>query len=245
MVHSIRAKGLAGAVVLSFLAAGASASTVDLTYHGASSGNDAKGVKIMEAPAASGANTPLIAGAFGFKMRTDAKDELTEFLAWCLDIGSYLGTNGSFEYKMTNTPFSNSFGLDPDQRGRVQSVFDANYGMLDISDGIEAAGFQVALWDALYDDDGDASAGDFRISSGYGYGYGADIIDQANDFLGDANVYNGGKIFNLTFFESTGEGVAKKQNLVTATPVPLPAAGLLFLGALGGLAALRRRKAAV
>ncbi|WP_274789844.1 VPLPA-CTERM sorting domain-containing protein [Roseovarius tolerans] len=245
MSYQFKKMSLASAVALSFLAAGASASTVDLTYHGASSGNDAKGVKIKNAPATSGANTPLIAGAFGFKMRTDAVDPLTEFLAWCLDIGSNLGTNGSFEYKVTNTPFSNSFGLDPDQRGRVQSVFDANYGMLDIADGIEAAGFQVALWDALYDDDGDASAGDFRISSGYGYGYGADIIKQANYFLRDANMYKGGKVFNLTFFESTGEGAAKKQNLVTATPVPLPAAGLLFLGALGGLAALRRRKAAV
>ncbi|WP_428515119.1 VPLPA-CTERM sorting domain-containing protein [Roseovarius sp.] len=241
MSRALRIKSLAGAVALSFVAFGASATTVDLTYKGPSAGSDKKIIKITDAPNSAGASLPIAAGAYGFRMRTDSSDPMTEFLAWCLDIGSQLGKNGSFEYKITDTPFDNSYGLDTDDRMRVQNLFDANYGMLDVSDGIQTAGFQVALWNALYDDDGDAGDGDFRISSGFGAGQ--NVINQANIFLGLANSYGGaGKVFNLTFFESTGTGSSKKQNLVSATPVPLPAAGLLFLGALGGLVTLRRRK---
>jgi len=40
-----------------------------------------------------------------------------------------------------------------------------------------------------------------------------------------------------------GPGAFRATAVVTASPVPVPAAGLLLIGALGGLVALRRRKA--
>ena len=237
MSRRFKVKSLTAAVALSFMAAGVSASPIDLTYMGTTA-TSPKAVDFESTPV-----TPRYdpAGAFGFRMRTDANDAMTEFLAWCLDIGSALGTNGAFEYIITKTPFTNSEGLDNDQMTRVQSVFDANYGTLDDTNGIEAAGFQVALWNALYDDDEVAGAGTFSISSSYGSG--SSIIAKANGFLEDAFDYTGDKMFNLTFYEST-ETDPQRQNLVSAAPVPLPAAGFLFLGALGGLAALRRRKKA-
>lgn len=53
------------------------------------------------------------------------------------------------------------------------------------------------------------------------------------------------KITGLTFDKvvfRAGKPALEFANLTTVAAVPLPAAGLLFLGALGGLMALRRRK---
>ena len=52
--------------------------------------------------------------------------------------------------------------------------------------------------------------------------------------------------YKLTFLESNDQrgNSQYSQNLVTASPVPLPAAGFLLIGALGGLAAVGRRKRA-
>jgi hypothetical protein len=46
----------------------------------------------------------------------------------------------------------------------------------------------------------------------------------------------------LGFYEFS-DPIVSAQFTVTAAPIPLPAAGFLLVGALGGLAAMRRRKA--
>ena len=48
----------------------------------------------------------------------------------------------------------------------------------------------------------------------------------------------------LTFQNAGGDNVGAVLSSVTLSAIPLPAGGLLLLGALGGIAALRRRKAA-
>lgn len=239
MASRCKAMVLAGSAAVALMAAGASAGTVDLTYKGPSTA-EPKTVEITNAPVTPTARHVY---AFGFNMEA-ATDPLTEFLAWCLDIESYLGArNQAKPYTITDGPFSNSYGLDSDQRARVQAVFDANFATLDASDGYEAAGFQLALWDALYDDDWAAGAGAFAATADSG----GSILGLANGYLGNAANYmanNGPRLFNMTFWESApGVNGIKHQNLVSVAPVPLPAAGWLMIVGLGGLAAQRRRKA--
>jgi hypothetical protein len=233
---------LSGAVALTLLAGTATATPVSLTYQGTSVHNSQRqSATILETPTGV---EPAATGvfAYGFNMASDS-DTLGSFLAWCLDVGSFLAPSGTTQsYIITETPFSNSFGLDIDERARVQSVFDANFRDLDETNGVEAAGFQLALWDALYDGDWDIEDGVFRADASN-----AAVIDAANSYLEAAETYSGGQRFTMTFLESNyGANQTKYQNLVTVSPVPIPAAGGMLLLALGGLglAARRRRKAA-
>lgn len=228
---------LAGAVSLSFLASGASATTVSLVYDGTSA-SPAQSVTISSTPTGVTPAATTV-GAFGFNMQ-DLSGSLGDFLAWCLDLGSRLSTSSTVgkDYTITSTPFSNSFGLDV---SRVQAVFDANFSNVDATDGVQAAGFQVALWNAVYDTNWLADAGDFQISGN------ADVITQANTYLSAANAFSDDRVWNLTFLQSADnkKGGSAHQNLVTATPIPLPAAAWMLLAGLAGLGvAGRRRKAA-
>jgi hypothetical protein len=226
-------KSFAVASVLALSVGAGHAATVSLRYDGPTVTSYA-GVKFTSAPVdpAGDSNT---AGAVGFNMTdvTSTGSVLGSFVAWCLDIEHRLAAKWQPKsYTITSTPFTNSYGLSTDERARVQSVFDANFKEVDVADKFDAAGFQVALWNALYDTDWKAELGTFAIDSSTG------VINSANAYLQAASVYNGARVWNLTFLQSnTGN-----QNLVTATPVPVPAAAGLMLLALGGLAAVGRRR---
>ncbi len=232
--------GLAAAACFA-LAASASAAPLSLTYHGASSGAERQTVTVTGAPVAypGSGDWPRAVGAWGFKMR-DASGRMTDFLAWCLDLASFVSTSASTgrAYAVTDTPFSGSY-LDAAGRDRVQSVFDANFARVDATSGAQAAGFQLALWNAVYDADDDVMAGDFRAAAD------AATLSYANGYLGAASGYAGARRYDLAFLESTGGSGGKYQDLVTASPVPIPGAGGLMALAIGGIAlASRRRRAA-
>jgi hypothetical protein len=223
---------------LSLTVGAASATTVSLHYDGGTANG---GVDFVSTPAGV---TPAYdpAGAFGFRM-TDVSEPgvLGSFVAWCLDLTHPLGTGaGGYAYTITSTPFSNSYGLDSAEMTRVQSVFDANYAGVNVFDKIQAAAFQVALWNSLYDSDLLSSAGIFAISTSSLKPSYALIAAQADLYMAAANAFAGPRVWNLTFLESTEEQT--RQNLVTATPVPLPAGAGLLLLALGGLGLAARRR---
>ena len=232
----IFAKTLAGAATVAVLAAGtASATSVDLSYAGSVSGF--RTVTIQEAPVIPVAN-PVNAG--GFHM-TDTSGTLGTFIAWCVDLTSFT-THGNFEFTITETPFSNSYGLNTNERQRVQTYFDANYSETLANDRDSSAAFQVGLWESLYDDDfsltdNTAATDEFRANSS------AAVNGLAAGFLAAAQGYGGGQKWDLTFLENNA---GNKQNLITVSAVPVPAAGLLLIGGLAGLGAVgarRRRKA--
>jgi hypothetical protein len=209
----------------------ASATTVTLVYEGGTSNGTAQ---ITSSPAPDTAYGTV--GAYGFNMDDTTGtlgDEDGDFVAWCLDATNWL--QGSSSYEITDDPFASSYGLTDADMARVQSVFDANYASVDLSNAAEAAAFQMALWEALYDDDWSVMTGDFTVTSAT-----SGAVAQAEAYLLAASTYAGGQQYSMTFLESLSGG----QNLVTVAPIPLPAAGLLLLGALGGLGALRRRRKA-
>jgi hypothetical protein len=221
------------ASALAFSVGMAAASTVSLKFDGGTANGV---VTITNVP--EDVKNPGRVGAYGFNMVdvTAGGSVLGKFVAWCLDLDHYLAPAGkATPYTVTKTPFSNSYGLDADDMKRVQSVFNANFANVVQKNDIQAAAFQVALWDALYDDDFRASDGDFKINR-------SDIRTQADVYLAAAKAYTGKKVWNLTFLESKDKPT--RQNLVTVTPVPVPAAAGLMLLALGGLAAVGRRRRA-
>ena len=194
---------------------------------------------------------PVSAGGFSVKVGTDS------FLAWCLDLIGEL--DPGTKYKLNNVdPFD---GNGPDlsvtslrdgtltRRDDVKRLFDVAYdGLLDTVAGSAtnpsgAAGFQIALWEIVTEDTAssyDIDAGGFKITSAT-----PAATTAADGFLAaladtESAIGNNGLGYNVSFLESLPTDDPASQNLVTVSPVPLPAAGVLMLAALGGLAGSRK-----
>ncbi|CUH49057.1 VPLPA-CTERM sorting domain-containing protein [Ruegeria atlantica] len=227
---------VAAAVVVVTAAIPATAATVDL--NGSAAGRY-KRVKVT-APSIRYDKVRVNAGAYDMTDVTPAPDNvLGDFVAFCLDLAAWIGRGTGYEYKVTDTPFSNSVDLISNGGvQRIQAIFDANYSNAVATESkLTSAAFQVALWNAVYDDDWSATSGSGFSAKSRSSG----VIDQANAYLAAAQNYTGDKKWRLSFLESTAQPY-RYQNLVAVAPVPLPAAGFMLLGALAGFGLLRRRR---
>lgn len=183
-------------------------------------------------------------GASGFNI-TDTSGSMGSFVAWCLDAGHWLmGVGESQNYNVTSSPWSNSYGLEGYAVARVQAVFDANYGTLDLSDKASAGGFQMALWEAAFE-----GVLPLNLADGLFQAASTDAIAKAIEFLGAASTYSGPQKYLLTFLEVDNDDPQRSsstgQNLVTVTElpqVPVPAGGVLLFSALAGIGLVRRRR---
>jgi len=196
----------------------------------------------------------VYADAGAFHMTDQDNNSL---ITWCLDLFGSL--KDDLTYQITDTPFGDNV-IETFRLNNIQALFDTSYGSLDLTSSSQSAGFQIALWELLYEDSGTynvdenswSKRGNFYVDWGS-----SSAVAKANEFLSNIAKDIVGEIYDLTYYDagsSTGRHTYKNyQDLVggveippSQTPeVPLPATAWL-LG--GGLAALfgfaRRRKAA-
>ena len=181
----------------------------------------------------------LRASAGGFAVKGNLHGTGVEnFTAWSVDIATRLRRSST--YTTTTSPFSTGV-LTALQISNIEKLFETGLKTLNLANNAQSAGFQLALWEVLYEKSGafNLGKGNFKVSN-----------SKAAIAAGKALLTGmSGPItqnYDMTYLQSNdsrGQGRQYSQHLVTATVVPLPAGGFLLLGALGGLAVLRRRKA--
>jgi hypothetical protein len=228
------------AAASTLLASGASANPVNFTVDGTLFGSGSAGVTVT-APSGtqgvmSGGTQGVNAGAF------HVKDTISgdSFIAWCVDLLDTLSTPTLGVYTATATPFSDPWSILPATQNVIKSLFDTSYAIA-LNSATNSAAFQLALWEIVYEN----PANGWGVSSGSGQFFtttsGA-VANAANTMLAGLGGTPTGN-FNVTYWQSNTVG---KQDLVTVSEVPLPAAVWLFGSGLVGLGILsrKRRKAA-
>lgn len=216
---------LAGALSLAPLMAGAATFITADNYFG---GNGSEAAHI--ASGTPGVSENVLAGGFSMTGPLHGGGNET-FTAWCLDIVTYM--QKSANYVTTDSPFQAD--LTATQKSNIEKLFETGFSGLDLTIGKNSAGFQLALWELVYE-----TGSSFDLASGNFQATGGGAIGVAGILLGNLG-HSITQSYELTWLQAEPH---ISQNLVTASEVPLPAGGLLLAGALAGLAAWRRRKAA-
>lgn len=208
------------AFVAAFAATSASASTVNVTYQGSNvfgTPNLSQSVNITSP----GYTGNALAGPF----HLTGDNGFGNFVGFCVDLFKYMSNGNSY-----TTSASSSYGAAVDNN--IDRLFTSAYASVDTA--VEGAAFQLALWEIITDTGSalNLATGNFLASAG------SAVTAQANSYLaGLSGASTGG--YNITYLNS-----GTSQNLVTVSPVPVPAAlGMLGLG-LASLFGLRRRKSA-
>lgn len=217
----LKAAALSVAVAIS--ASGASAlTTVELDYKGQGA-----------AQAVSTTAGTFSAGAFSMEDTATGFD----FLAWCLDISTYLADPATYQVKTKDDPtvFDNggaSGVISSENKERIQGLFDTFYAGVDTA--VENAAFQSALWTIV------TGANTITNTATASWALASDYLDNL--------VVDNKDQYTLLFYQAeSGRKGPRSQNLVAAfetTPVPLPAGAVLLVTAFGALGVARRRRRA-
>jgi hypothetical protein len=237
-MHAIRR--LLCAAALAVVADGAAATSTDLTFNGFAAG---KRIVNVDARVA-GATEAFRAYAGTFSVT--GTDPVDTFVAWCIDIATTLHAKG------TSRTYLKQDVLDAGQKADLQKLFDHAYVEADVlSSEVNTAAFQVAIWDAIYEDDWDAGAvvagaktdptlpDYFRIIDQNAQSFAA-VRDQANAYLALARDMSNPTPASYKLLQFDGQGAT--QSLVTVSSMPLPGGVLLLASGFGAAALVRRRR---
>ena len=163
----------------------------------------------------------------GFKMGVGNTNQ--SITAWCVDVFDWLHS----------ATYSNGNFTSINHYDKLQQLANQRYAS--VTNAQTSAAFQLAVWEIVTE-----TGNTFKLDSGQFKAWGGNTtaIAMANDWLKlDKTTGNRDYKIDYYFYGNMPNGVT--QNLVSISPVPVPAAGLLMLSALGlGGLFTRRRTAA-
>ena len=145
-----------------------------------------------------------------------------EVLAWSVDLTNAIAATDAY---------ANVDTLSDAVKANIDRLYNSAFAS--VSNATDAAGFQVALWEIVTDTDTgiDLHSGDFEANGA------AAKYQKAAEYLAGLDDADTGR-WNISYFSAAQNGT----NLVSATPVPLPAAVWMLGLGLAGLYGASRRK---
>lgn len=159
-------------------------------------------------------------------------DGIGAFTAFCVDLLQSLILPASYTSSATPATF-------PVTRvSMLERLFETGYKGLDLTDNANSAGFQLAVWEIAFESDSsyDINSGNFKSNLNSSGNAAAAVAQTLLTGMSGPITQD----YALSFYLSD-----TRQDLVSVSAVPLPAAGWLMIAGLGGLAALRRRRKSI
>lgn len=163
-----------------------------------------------------------------FSMKNVDTDEA--FTAYCIDVFDTI--QSSFDYGDLTPAAPIPTDLD--------RLFTQYYSL--VTDKNSSAAFQTAVWEIVTESDESVynlASGNFRASGSTTAE--SDIVAQAQAWLTGLGSDTGGYVLSFYNGDDGNRRTTNSQDLVSASPVPLPASALLMLAGLGAFGAVRRR----
>lgn len=152
------------------------------------------------------------------------------FVSYCVDLGQYLSFNTTYS---TQYSVGNAQSFYGTKYSDVLKLFSSSYGSATNTSREPSAGFQIALWEVLYE-----NTGTYNLSSGGISFTNSAALDEAAGYLSAMSSFSGPNLDLQVLTSSTNQDVA------FAAPVPEPGTYALMLAGLGAVGFVARRRRA-